>query len=351
MTTSGFTRTGKTAGATILASAIAATAGLLLGAATPAFAQANNFYAGKTVSFAVGFSPGGGNDLNARLLARHMGRHIPGTPTIIVQNMPGAASSKPVMYLDQGAARDGTVIATFGNGIILLSLLDPEKMKLDLSKVAWIGSITREDAVCFSWHAAGINNWADLQNKSKRFNVGVSAPGSNVYNAAAILKNMFNTNAHIIMGYPGSSEKRIAIERGELDGDCGSWASTPQDWLRDNKIVPLVRFAAQGTPGMPAMPYIMDYVTNDKDRKILDFLLASGEVGRPYVASLAVPADRLKILRSAFDATMTDAAFLAEAKKLEMPISPVSGPEAAKLVGDIYGAPADIVSAAREIVK
>lgn len=350
MTTSCFTRLGKLAGAATKSAILAVTAGLLLGAAVPS-AQAQDFYAGKTISFAVGFTAGGGNDLNARLLARHMGRFIPGTPTIIVQNMPGAASAKPVMYLDQGAPRDGTVIATFGNGIILLSLLDSEKMKIDLSKVAWIGSITREDGVCFSWHAAGINNWSDLLNKSKRFNVGVSAPGSNVYNATAILKNMFNTNAHIIMGYPGSSEKRIAIERGELDGDCGSWTSVPQDWLRDNKIVPLVRFSSQATPGMPAMPYILDYVTNDKDKKILDFLLASGEVGRPYVASLAVPSDRLKLLRAAFDSTMIDPAFLAEAKKLDMPISPVPGVEAAKLVGDIYAAPDDIVSAAREIVK
>ena len=343
-------RLGKIAGVAAKGSMLAGIVGLLAGAAT-ADAQTTDFYAGKTVSFAVGFSPGGGNDLNARLLARHIGRFIPGAPTVIVQNMPGAASAKPVMYLDSGAPRDGTVIATFGNGIILLSLLDPEKMKVDLSKFAWIGSITREDAVCFSWKASGINSWNDLLDKSKRFNVGVSAPGSNVYNATAILKNMFNTNAHIIMGYPGSSEKRIAIERGELDGDCGSWASTPQDWLRDNKIVPLVRFASQPTPGMPAMPYIMDFVKNDKDRKILDFLLASGEVGRPYVASLAVPADRLKLLRAAFDSTMKDPAFLAEAKKLDMPISPVSGVDAAKIVSDIYGAPADIVSTAREIVK
>jgi tripartite-type tricarboxylate transporter receptor subunit TctC len=350
MTTEISKRTGTTARPGVMATALAA-AGLALGLAAAPSALASDFYAGKTVSFAVGFSPGGGNDLNARLLARHIGRFIPGTPTVIVQNMPGAASSKPVMYLDSGAPRDGTVIATFGNGIILLSLLDPEKMKVDLSKVAWIGSITREDGVCFSWHAAGINNWQDLLNPKKRFNVGVSAPGSNVYNATAVLKNMFKTNAHIIMGYPGSSEKRIAIERGELDGDCGSWASTPQDWLRDNKIVPLVRFSSQSTPGMPAMPYIMDYVTNDKDRKILDFLLASGEVGRPYVTSLAVPADRQEILRAAFAATMKDPAFLAEAKKLDMPISPVLGAEATKIVSDIYGAPADIVSQAREIVK
>jgi tripartite-type tricarboxylate transporter receptor subunit TctC len=348
MTTSGFTRPGKIAGAAIKATTFSAA--LLLAAAAPP-AQAEDFYAGKTLSFAVGFTPGGGNDLNARLLARHIGRFIPGTPTVIVQNMPGAASAKPVMYLDTGAPRDGTVIATFGNGIILLSLLDPEKMKVDLSKVAWIGSITREDGVCFSWSAAGINNWNDLLNPAKRFNVGVSAPGSNVYNATAILKNMFNTNAHIIMGYPGSSEKRIAIERGELDGDCGSWASIPQDWLRDNKIVPLVRFSSQPTPGMPAMPHILDYVKTDKDRKILDFLLASGEVGRPYVASLAVPADRLKLLRAAFDSTMKDPGFLAEAKKLDMPISPVSGEDAAKLVGDIYGASPETVAAAQEVVK
>ena len=265
--------------------------------------------------------------------------------------MPGAASAKPVMFLDSGAPKDGTMIATFGNGIILLSLLDPEKMKVNLSKVAWIGSINREDGVCFSWAASSFKSWDDFLNPTKRFNVGASAPGSNVYNATAILKNMFNTNAHIIMGYPGSAEKRIAIESGELDGDCGSWTSVPPDWLRDAKIIPLVRFSSYSAPDMPQMPYIGDFAKSEKDKQILNFLLASGEVGRPYVASLAVPAARLALLREAFDATMTDPAFLTESQRLNLPISVVSGTDAAKLIDEIYGASPDIVAAAREIVK
>jgi tripartite-type tricarboxylate transporter receptor subunit TctC len=344
----GFTCAGKAGRAAAVVAALAVAAGAPIAAAP---AQAADFYAGKTITLAVGFSAGGGNDANARMLARHIGKHIPGKPNFVVQNMPGGASSKPVMYLDSGAARDGTVLAAFGNGIILLSLLEPEKMRVNLSKVAWIGSIAREDAVCFSWADTGLKDWNDLLDPKKRFNVGVSSAGSNVYNATAILQNMFHTNARIIMGYPGSAQKRIAIESGELDGDCGSWASVPEDWLRDNKIHTLVRFSSQPTEGMPAMPYIMDFVKNDRDRKILDFLLTSGEVGRPYVASLAVPADRIKILRAAFDATMKDPAFLAEAKKLGFPISAVPGDEAAKLVSSIYSAPPDIVGAARAIVK
>lgn len=336
---------------TISAALLKATTAALFCAIGSTSALADNFYAGKTITLAVGFSAGGGNDANARLLARHFGRHLPGTPTIIVQNMPGVASAKPVMFLDSGAPKDGTMIATFGNGIILLSLLDPEKMKVNLSKFAWIGSINREDGVCFSWAASSFKSWDDFFSPTKRFNVGASAPGSNVYNATAILKNMFNTNAHIIMGYPGSAEKRIAIESGELDGDCGSWTSVPQDWLRDRKIVPLVRFSSYSAPDMPQMPYIGDFAKSEKDKKILNFLLASGEVGRPYVASLSVPAERLALLRNAFDATMTDPMFLAESARLNLPISVVSGTDAAKLIDAIYEASPDIVAAAREIVK
>lgn len=321
----------------------------VLAAPSPAGA-ADNFHEGKRIIVAVGFTPGGGNDLYARFLAQHIGRHIPGNPTAVVQNMPGAASSKPVLYLDAAAPKDGTVIASFGPDIIPLSLLDPELMKIDFTKLAWIGSISRDTRICYTWHESGINSWDDLV-KGKTFNVGVSGPGSNAYTGSSILKRMFHTNTNIIAGYPGSAEQRIAIERRELDGGCGSWASAPADWIRDKKIRPIVLLSPTPIEEAPGIPYVGDLAKTDEERKVLVLLLSAAELGRPYVASLGVPAERVAILRKAFDETMTDPQFIADTKKADLPITPISGAEATKIIQTIAASKPEVIAAAREIVK
>jgi tripartite-type tricarboxylate transporter receptor subunit TctC len=328
-------------GTMIAAATLAATAGI---------AAADNFYEGKRITIAVGFTPGGGNDLYARLLAQHIGRHIPGNPVAIVQNMPGAASSKPVLYLDAGAPKDGTEIASFGPDIIPLSLLDPETMKIDFSKLSWIGSISRDLRMCYAWHESAVKSWNDLL-EQKPFNVGASGPGSNAYTGASILKRMFHTNTNIIAGYPGSAEQRIAIERRELDGGCGAWNSLPAEWIEDHKIRTIVRLSPAPIGDGPQAPYVGDLVRTDQERQILVLLLSAADLARPYVASLAVPADRVAILRAAFDATMTDPAFLADTKKADLPVSPVSGADAAKMIATIAASKPEVVAAAREIVK
>lgn len=316
----------------------------------PSAHAADNYYEGKRIIVAVGFTPGGGNDLYARLLAQHIGHHIPGNPSAVVQNMPGAASSKPVLHLDVAAPKDGTVIASFGPDIIPLSLLDPELMKIDFTKLAWIGSISRDIRICYAWHESGIASWGDLV-KGKAFNVGVSGPGSNAYTGSSILKRMFHTNTNIIAGYPGSAEQRIAIERRELDGGCGSWASAPADWIRDKKIHPIVRLSPTPLEEAPGIPYVGDLARTDEERKVLVLLLSAAELGRPYVASLGVPTERIAILRKAFDETMTDPQFVADTKKADLPITPISGEEATKLIFNIAASKPEVIAAAREIVK
>jgi len=314
-----------------------------------ASAAAQDFYRGKTLTILAGFSPGGGFDLNARVLARHIGRHIPGNPNAIVQNMVGAGSLTAVHYLDQTAAKDGTVIDIFNFGNIGDSRLNPDKIKLDFRKFNWIGSISQDLTICYVWHAVGVKTLANLQMVS-RVHMGLTGMGSSSDINQRILKNVFKVPVQQVAGYPGSAEQRIAIERGELDGDCGAWSSIPLEWIEGHKIVPVIRSGPLFAPDMPRdVPYSVDIAPSERDRQVLRLLLASAQVGRPFIASQAVPAERVRILRDAFNATMKDPQFLAELEKLRLPISPKTGEEALKIVEDIYAAPDEIVQAAKKI--
>ena len=318
-----------------------------LSLASPAAAQ--DFYRGKTVTILVGFSPGGGFDINARVLARHIGRHIPGNPTVVVQNMPGAGSLTAVHYLDLSAAKDGTVLDIFNFGNIGDSRLNPDKIKVDFRKFNWIGSISQDLTVCYVWHAFGVKTIADLKAKP-RVHMGLTGMGSSSDTNQRILKNIFGVRIQQVAGYPGSAEQRIAIERGELDGDCGAWSSIPQEWIEGRKIVPVIRSSPSLAPDMPPdVPYSVDIAPSERDRQVLRMLLAPTQVGRPFIASQAVPPERVRILRDAFNATMQDPQFIAEAQKLRLPISPKTGEEALKVVEEIYATPEDVVAAARKV--
>ena len=248
----------------------------------PAAAQdAAAFYKGKTVRLVVGFTPGGGYDVYARTLARHFGRHIPGNPTVVVQNMPGAASLKSVQYLNAGAPADGTVITTFNPGLITQSLTAPDKVPVKFLNYAWIGNVSEDFRVCFTWNATGVRNWQDFLAKD-RLVFGNTGVGTSAYIDDRMLSDLFGAKLHAVMGYPGSADKRVAIERGELDGDCGSWTSLPEDWLRDGKITLLIRFSRKLAPDMPAtLPYAGDLLTDPKKQQTLTLLTAGAVVGRP----------------------------------------------------------------------
>lgn len=309
------------------------------------------FYKGRNLSIVVGFAPGGSYDAYARLLARHIGRHIPGEPTIIVQNMPGAGSLTAVRNLDGNAAKDGTVIAAFNAGLITESQTEPQRFNFRFSDLGWVGSMTRDFSVCYAWHATNIKSLADAAAKPE-FIIGGTARGSSSSINSAILSKMLNVRVRSILGYSGSAESRLAVERGELDGHCGSWVSIPSDWRSDNKITPFIRFSATRLADMPdAATFVGDLVASDEDRAVLQFLLAATEVGRPYVVSKQVPPARLATLRAAFTKSMTDSDLLTEAAKLGLPISPINGREAELLINSIYNAPPTIAARAGEILK
>ena len=313
-------------------------------------ARAQDFYRGKTLTIVVGFTPGGGFDINARLLARHIGRHIPGNPTVVVQNMPGAGGLNSVQYLDTAAPRDGTVIDIFNFGNIGESKLAPEKTRIDFRKFNWIGSISQDLSVCYVWHAFGPKNLAELKARSV-VHMGRTGIGSSSDLNQRILRNIFGVRIQQIAGYPGSAEERMAVERGETDGNCGAWSSIPAEWVEERKIVPIVRSAPFVPPDLPdGVPYSADIAPSERDRQIIKLLVASGEVGRPFIASAAVPADRIRVLRDAFNATVRDPQFIAEALRLRQPLSPKTGEEALRVVEEIYAARDEVVQAARAIV-
>jgi len=331
--------------------AAVAMTGFCVGAATPAAAQdAAAFYRGKTVRIVVGFSTGGGYDIYARVLAKYFARHIPGQPTVLVQNMPGAASLKSVQLLTTGAPTDGTLITTFNPGLITQSITAPEKVGgVNFLDYAWIGNVSEDFRVCYTWNGTQIKNWQELLARSK-VNFGNTGVGTSAYLDNRILSELFGVKVNMVKGYPGSADKRIAIERGELDGDCGSWTSMPEDWLRDHKITVHIRFSRTLLPGMPVSAVAArDLLTDPKKREVFNLLTASAVVGRPYIAPKAVPADRLAALRQAFDATMKDPEFLADSERQHLAVTPMTGAEVESFIKELHRTPPDIAAAAREI--
>jgi tripartite-type tricarboxylate transporter receptor subunit TctC len=320
--------------------------------AAPSLAQAQQPADFKSMSIVVGFSPGGGYDAYARLLARYMDRYLPGHPKPIVQNMPGSSGLKSVQYLDSpSAAKDGTVITAFNPGLIIESLLTPKKIGMTFDQVAWVGSISKDFRVCYAWAESGIKTFADLV-AFPQFNIGAPAAGSSTYINAAELKSIFGVKVQHVTGYPGSAEERLAIERRELDGGCGAWSSNPPNWIAEKKINPLLTFSPDKVPNLDQpVPYAVDLARTDGDKALVRLLSGADPLGRPYVVSNQVPPARLEALRRAFDETVKDPQFLAEAAKMDLPVSPIGGSQAEDMIRSIYAAPPAIVERAREVVK
>jgi tripartite-type tricarboxylate transporter receptor subunit TctC len=320
-------------------------------AAMSGLAQAQNPVEFRTINLVVGSSAGGGYDTYARVLARHMSRYIPGRPNVIVQNMPGASSLKAVKYLDTGPPTDGSVITAFNPGLLNESLLSGDKIGFKFTDVAFVGSITRDLRACYAWGATGIQTFDDLK-KAKRFNMGAPAPGTSSYINEAVLKNMFGIAVRQVTGYAGSAQQRMAIERGELDGDCGAWSSVTPDWVANDRINPLITFTPLPIPKLkPGVPFAGDLAPTQEAKDVLNILMAADALGRPFVVSKQVPVDRLAVLRQAFDRAMKDAQFLAESQKLDLPVEgPIAGPEAEQIVASIYAASPTLIARARAIV-
>ncbi|HWE72567.1 MAG TPA: hypothetical protein VG328_05350 [Stellaceae bacterium] len=311
-------------------------------------AAAEDFYRGKTLKITVGFPPGGGFDANARLLARHIGRYIPGHPDVIVVNAPGAASATSIAHLDVNMPTDGTVIDVFNFGLLGASLMEPDKTPFDFRRYAWIGSIGEDTTTCFVWRDSPPKSISDMRGQHYLF--GDAGAGASEDINTKILMRVFNLDITEAKGYVGSAEVRLALQQGEVQGMCGSWSSIPADWLKNPKLHPLLRTSNSIPDGMaPDTPYVLDIAPNDNAREIIRFLTVGGVLGRPFIASYAVPHERITILRRGFDAAVKDSDFVAEAKAQHLPVSPHSGAEAEKIIDQLYATPPAIIDAARKV--
>lgn len=315
-------------------------------------ATVEEFYKGRTVSLLIGYSAGSGYDIYARILARFMARHIPGSPTIIAQNMPGAGSLKAAMYVYEVAPKDGSVIATIGRSVPVEPLLG--EARFDARRFGWLGSIASNSSLCATWHLSGVKTWQDAL--SKPFTLAGEGSGSDPDNFARILRNVFGAKVKLVTGYPGGTEMNLAIERREVDGRCGwSWdsiKSTRPDWLRDQKLNLLAVFSATKAADIPsAVPLIGDLAENDEQRQILRVYLAGQAFGRPFFTSPGVPPERKAALRAAFETTMRDADFVSEIEKARLEIAPTSGAEIERILADVYALPTSLVEKARLAIR
>ncbi len=310
------------------------------------------FYKGNTLRIVVGTAAGGGYDLFARIVARHIGGHIPGQPTVIVQNMPAAGGLAMTNQLYASGPHDGSVIGAPINGIPTAPLLQPTGVRFTADKLIWLGSTNREPYVAFVWHTAPVQTLADLQ--AKQLLVGATAPGTTMVDFPLVTNAILGTKFKIVRGYEGTSQINIAMERGEIEGDGGvGWAAVkaqvPQ-WIADNKIKVIAQYGLKRHPDLADVPSMLELAKSDADRRALMVMFARTEYGRPYFLPPEVPAARVAALRQAFDATMRDPAFIADAAKLQLEVDPMSGEEVQSLIAELGRTPPDVVARVRAIL-
>jgi len=313
-----------------------------------------DFYKGKTISLYVGSTTGGVYDVYARLLARHMGRHISGNPKIVPMNMEGAGGLRLANFLYNAAPKDGTVMGTINRGAPFEPLLgEADAAKFDASKFTWIGSASDEVSTCVVWKRAGVESFDQLF--AKEITVGGTGGTADTNQFPKGIRGVLGAKIKLVSGYPGGADIDLAMERGEVDGRCGwSWSSivsTRKQWLDNGSIRVVVQLALHKHSDLPDVPLIMDYAKTTEQREMLRLIFVRGALGCPFLAPPGLPADRAEILRRAFDATMQDPSFLAEAKKSNLEIAPIGGRELQKLVADIYRAPANVVAKTKAMLK
>ncbi len=319
--------------------------GLAAASASAQDAEAE-FFRGKTIKVIAPTPAGGLYDSFSRLIARHMGKHIAGAPNMIVQNMGGAAGLVAANYMANVAPRDGTTIAAAHGSTMTAPLLSPDQAKFDINTLSWLGNITKDPFVAYVWHTSPVQSLDDLKTKEGIF--GGNSVGSASIDYAIVAKNLFGLKLRIITGYASSTDVKLAMERGELHGTFGNgWSSLKVDqptWLTEKKVTLLTQFGLSRHPEMPDVPMFSDLAKTDSDRQALELLLSRQEYSRPYYAPPQVPPARLNMLRRAFDATMTNPDFLAEAARIQAPVDgPARGEEVEAAARRIAATKPDVV--------
>jgi tripartite-type tricarboxylate transporter receptor subunit TctC len=332
-----------------LAVAAAAIVAALDGAATQAQAQTpEQFYAGKTIDFVIGYPPGGSNDVWSRLIARYIGKHIPGKPNVVPKNMPGAGSFLAVNTVYSVSPKDGTVIAIGAPTTALDEKLGTKGVRFKTAELNWVGRVDSLINIVFMWHTSKVKTFADAQKYESTLS-GTGA-GSTVSIYPTVMNNVFGTKFKLIMGYKGSAAAQLAVQRGEVEGHSTSWVAVKvghPDWWPSKTISILVQFSLKRHPDLPDIPTAVDLARNDEERQILSAIVAAAEIGSAFFTTPGVPPDRLNALRRAFDATMQDKDFLADVKKTRLAVSPMKGEDLQQLVKRVSDLRPDLLEKVR----
>jgi tripartite-type tricarboxylate transporter receptor subunit TctC len=312
-----------------------------------------DFYHGKVLTIGVGFSAGGGYDLHARILARHMPKHLPGAPTIIVKNVPGGSGLTLINTLYNSAPRDGTEIATFDRAIPLQPLIDGDRGRFDPLKLNWIGSSDNDPSTCIAWHDSPVKTFDDLTKQElvvgATGSVGIALAFPRIANA------VLGTKFKIINGYPGSTEVLLSMERGETQGFCSAGFATVAlarpDWIRDHKVNFLVQLAIEKHRDHPDVPLALDLAKSTADRQAIELIVSSTLFARPFGAPPGVPSDRVNALRKAFNETLKDPEYLADAAQRKLQVELVTGQRVEEVLHRVYATPKTVVDFVNEAMK
>jgi tripartite-type tricarboxylate transporter receptor subunit TctC len=319
--------------------------GALAAAATLALTSGAALAQEKPFNIYVGYSAGGGYDVYGRMLGRHISRHLPGNPTVVVNNMPGAGSMRLANWLYNVAPKDGNVIGIFARGVAFDTLLGQPGAQFEATKFNWIGSANDEVSVCVAWHTSGVTKFDQVL--EKELVVGGTGGSADTDQFPKVLNSVLGAKMKIVAGYPGGNDINLAMERGEVSGRCGwSWSSvvtTQGAWLKDKKINVLVQLSLNKHPDLPNVPIITDFAKDDITRGVFKLVFARQVMGRPFAAPPGVPAARVAVIRKAFMDTLKDPQLLAEAEKAQLEITPVAGDVVQKLVEEAYSMPPDVV--------
>jgi tripartite-type tricarboxylate transporter receptor subunit TctC len=311
------------------------------------------FYNGRTIEIGISSTVGGGYDAHARMLARHMGKYIPGNPTIVPKNIEGAGGLRLANLLYNTAPRDGTSVGTIYRATAFEPLFGNKAAQFDATRFTWIGSASSEVSLCVSWNTSGVATFDDM--RAKELVVAHSGAGADAYQFSRIINGVLGTRMRLVGGYRGGNEMLLAMERGEVGGRCGwSWSSvqaTRREWIERKQVNLLMQLALDKHPELANVPLVVDLAKTEEQRNILRLVFARQQVAYPFLAPPGVPADRVEALRAAFMKAMADPELMAEAAKARLEILPVSGGDVQRLVAELYATPAPIVEKAAEMLK
>lgn len=318
--------------------------------ASPAAAQSvADFYRGRNVEVIVGYLPGAGFDAFGRLLAQYMGKHLPGGPKLVVKNMPGAANLSAAKHMYSSAARDGSVIGVVNPNLLNLAVLEPQTVNIDFNRFTWIGNMSRDTKVCFTWKQSGVVGLDDL--KTKTLHVAGTTKGAG-YIYGSILRSLFPSAVKVVLGYLSNADIWLALERGEIEAFCTGWgamAGQKPQWLAEHKISALVQFAKEREPRLAGTPTIFELDISDEMKRAIGLLIRTDAMTRPVFAPPGLPADRATALRDAFWRTMQDSEFLDAARRADMEIEPADAHETARIVAEITSTPSAAIDLARKL--